>query len=268
MLPFWAIFDCLNLQNLIVLWLVGLGIGYSKSTTLGFRYATAIINLIVVVVFFHGTCRGVFNSLLRVKSSKSNFFSSVSAYFETVKTNGWGILYFQYLLWLKNVSCFSDLCKKIAGEDRFLTRLLSFFDQVIRWKLILEDINQVLFEIGHLALATNDTFVFACQLNNDANLVISQVQMHSWTHNATCLKYGRNKTQYPFNFSCFIIPNLHIDDTGSIFLQKNNVWINLWNSALDFILQSNHKVTFVALSNNALAFIHYIINYAIKGNCS
>ncbi len=73
------------------------------------------------------------------------------------------------------MSSFFNLRKTIAGEDKFKTRLLSFLDQVIRYELIPVDINQVLPEIGPLALATNDASVFALQLNDDANLVASQV---------------------------------------------------------------------------------------------
>ncbi len=130
------------------------------------------------------------------------------------------------------------------------------------------DTNQVLLEVGPLASAANDTSVFASQLNNDANLVASRVQIHSRTHNATCFKYSRNKTQCRFNFPHPMIPNSHIDDTDSISLRRNNVWVNPWNLALASILRSNHNVTFVVSSNNALALIHYITNYTTRDNCS
>ncbi len=130
------------------------------------------------------------------------------------------------------------------------------------------DTNQDLPKVGPSASATPDASVFASQLKNNANLVASRVQMHSQTHNATCFKYGCNKTQCRFNFPRPIISDLYIDDAGSIFLQKNNIWVNPWNPALTSILQSNHDVTFVALSNNVLVLIYYITNYATKGDCS
>ncbi len=45
------------------------------------------------------------------------------------------------------MSSFSDLYKKIVGENKFKTRLLLFLDQVIRYELILVDTNQFLSEI-------------------------------------------------------------------------------------------------------------------------
>ncbi len=85
------------------------------------------------------------------------------------------------------------------------------------------DINQVLPEVGPSASAAPDASVFASQLKVNANLIASRVQIHSWTKNATCFKYGCNKMQCRFNFLWPIIPNSYIDNVGSIFLQKNNV---------------------------------------------
>lgn len=99
-------------------------------------------------------------------------------------------------------------------------------DQVIRYELILVDTNQVLLEIGPSVSATNDLFVFTLQLKDDANFVASQVQMHFWTHNATYFKYGHNKTKCQFNFLRPIIHNSYIDNKKSIYLWRNNMWVN------------------------------------------
>lgn len=130
------------------------------------------------------------------------------------------------------------------------------------------DTNDVLPGVGPSAAAADQSSVFATRLDHDANLVASRVQMHSQTHNATCFKYGRNKTQCQFNFPRPIIPDSYIDKKGSIFLRRNNVWVNPWNPAFASLLRFNHDITFVASSNNALALIHYITNYATKGDCS
>ncbi len=124
------------------------------------------------------------------------------------------------------MSSFSDLRKKIADEDGFKIQLFSFPDQVIRCKLTPVDTNQVLSEIGPSASAAPDAFVFASQLKDDTNLVASQMQIHSWIHNAIYFKYGHNKTQCRFNFSRPIIPDFYIDDAGSILLRRNNMWVN------------------------------------------
>lgn len=181
------------------------------------------MNLVAVATFFYETCRGIFNHLLRAESSNGGLFGPVPAYFGTVETNGRGMLHLHYLVWLKGMSSFSDLYRKIVDEDGFKTRLLSFLYQIIRCELTLVDTNQVLPKVAPSASATDDTSVFALQLEDDANLVASRVQMHSRTHNATCFKYCHNKTKCRFNFPRLIIPDSHIDDTGSIFLRRNNV---------------------------------------------
>ncbi len=122
------------------------------------------------------------------------------------------MLHLHCLAWLKEMSRFSDLCKKIASEDEFKIQLLSFLDQVIKCELTPIDTNQVLTEVGPSTLPTNDASVFASQFNNNGNFVISQVQMHFWTYNAICFKYACNKTQlqYIFHVLWFLIHTLKI----------------------------------------------------------
>ncbi len=152
------------------------------------------MNSVAVATFLYETCKDIFNYLLRMESSNRGLFGPVSAYFGTVETNGRGMLHLHCLVWLKRMASFSDLCRKIADKDGFKIRLLSFLDQVIRYKLIPIDTNQISPEVGPSVLAIPDASVFASQLKDDANLVTSQVQMHFRTHNATCFKYGCNTT--------------------------------------------------------------------------
>lgn len=200
MLLFWAIFNPSDLQYHIVLWLVSITVSYFKSIILAFHYSTTIMNSVAIANFFHKTYRGNFNYLFRVRSSNSGLFGTVSAYFGIVETNGRGILYFYCLVWLKRMSSSFNLHKRIVDEDGFKTWLLSSLDQVIRCKLTPVDTNQVLLEVKLSVLAINNTSVFALQLKDDANLIASRVQIHSWTHNATYFKYGYNKTKCQFKF--------------------------------------------------------------------
>ncbi len=228
------------------------------------------MNPVTVATFFHETCRGIFDYLLRAGSSDGGLFGPVSTYFGTVETNGRGMLHLHCLVWLKGMSSFSDLRRKIVDEDGFKAWLLSFLDQVIRCELTPVNTDKVLPEVGpSAAIAGEDeASSFISRLKDNANLVASRVQMYSRNHNATCFKYGRNKTQCRFNFSRPIIPDFYIDNKVSIFLRQNNVWVNPWNPAFASILHTNHDITFVVSFNNALAFIHYITNYATKGDCS
>lgn len=86
------------------------------------------MNLIAVTTFLHKTCRDIFNYVLKARFSDGCFFSSVLAYFGTIKINGQGILYLHYLEWLKEISNFFDLHRRIVDEDRFKTQILSFLD--------------------------------------------------------------------------------------------------------------------------------------------
>ncbi len=141
--PFWTTFNPSDLRCPIILWLAGVAIGCSESTTSAFRHTTATMNPVAIATFFHETCRGIFNYLLRAGSSNGGLFGPVSAYFGTVESNGRGMLHLHCLVWLKGLSSFSNLCRKIADEDGFKIRLLSFLNQVIRCELTPVDTNQV-----------------------------------------------------------------------------------------------------------------------------
>lgn len=87
MLLFWAILNLSDIRYLIVLWLIGVAISCFENTTLAFCYSLAIINPVVVAIFFQKTCKDIFNHLFKARSSNSGFFGPVLAHFRTVETN-------------------------------------------------------------------------------------------------------------------------------------------------------------------------------------
>lgn len=86
-------------------------------------------------------------------------------------------MHFYCLVLHKRMSSFSDLSKTIVDEDGFKIRLLSFLDQVISCERTPVDTNQVLSELGLLISTINDASVFALQIQDNANLITSQVQI-------------------------------------------------------------------------------------------
>lgn len=58
------------------------------------------------------------------------------------------------------MSCVSDFYRKIADKDWFKTGLLSFFDQVIKYKLTFMDINKILFKVEPSILAAKNVSIF------------------------------------------------------------------------------------------------------------
>ncbi len=51
-------------------------------------------------------------------------------------------------------------------------------------------------------------------------------------------------------------------------MKRNNSWVNPWNPVLSFLIWSNHDINFLPTKMKALVIIHYITNYATKGDCS
>lgn len=71
------------------------------------------------------------------------------------------------------MSSFSDLHKKIVDENKFKIQILSFLNQIIRYELTPVDINQVLAKVKLSVLVIDNTSVFALQLEDNTNLVVS-----------------------------------------------------------------------------------------------
>ncbi len=93
--------------------------------------------------------------------------------------------------------------------------------------------------------------------------------MHLRSHNLTCYKYNTRKSKLcRFDFPQPSLPNLENKINGTIRLKRDNVWVNPWNPAIISLIQSNHDINFIPSKIKALAFIHYITNYATKGDCS
>lgn len=68
---------------------------------------------------------------------------------------------------------FFDVCKKMAKENRFKTLLLLFLNQIIRYKLTLININQVLSKAGLSIFAIANTSIFIVESKNNVNLIAS-----------------------------------------------------------------------------------------------
>lgn len=70
-------------------------------------------------MFFHETCKSIFNHLLRAELNEREQFGQISIYFRTVKTNGRRMLYLHCLARLKEISGFANLRKKVVQEEGF-----------------------------------------------------------------------------------------------------------------------------------------------------
>lgn len=93
--------------------------------------------------------------------------------------------------------------------------------------------------------------------------------MHSLSHNATCYKYNSSKSKIcRFDFPRPKSVGSHIDHNRTIQLRRDNLWVNSWNPVIASLIRSNHNINFIPSSIKALALIHYITNYATKGDCS
>lgn len=80
----------------------------SNTAVSAFKTATATMNPVTIAMFFDETCKAIFDHLLAAKSRESGLFGPMSTYFGTVETNGRGMLHLHYLVWLKDMTNFSN----------------------------------------------------------------------------------------------------------------------------------------------------------------
>ncbi len=106
-------------------------------------------------------------------------------------------------------------------------------------------------------------------INHNSNVIAAIKQMHSCSHNAICFKYAHRKDRrYRFDFPRQIIDASFVGQHGVIKLKRINSWVNPWNLVLSSLIRLNYDINFLPTKMKALAIIHYITNYATKGDCS
>ena len=158
---------------------------------------------------------------------------------------------------------------KIRENEEFYIRLHAFSEYIIKYSAKDDAPSNVLYHVCPNAREANTIEDFMAQLKEDSKAVAKKVQMHSLMHNFTCYKYNTSQSKVcRFDFPKPKILASHIDHNGLIQLTQANVWMNLWSPAIASLIRSNHDINFIPFSVKALALIHYIINYATKGDCS
>lgn len=110
---------------------------------------------------------------------------------------------------------------------------------------------------------------FTLKLYKDSNFVVFKTQIHFFSHNVTCFKYGvaiSRKCQ--FNFLRLRIDKIRVIELKSIDISQNHLQVNPWNPALASVIRLNHDINFIPSNVKALVFVCYITNYVSKRNYS
>lgn len=113
MATLWIIMSPADLHNLLVICLAGVELDLRPDVAFVFAYKTATMNPMAIAKFFHMIFKGVLLSLFANGCCDGGLLRPVSTYFGKVKTNGGGMFYFYYLVWLKRASYLLNLCVKI-----------------------------------------------------------------------------------------------------------------------------------------------------------
>jgi hypothetical protein len=119
-----------DLRNPLVLLLAGVEIA-PPAANAAMRHAIATSNPVAVAQFFHHTCKGIFDGLLRSHTGQAGIFGQVSNHFAVVETNGRGMLHFHGLIWVTGNIAFSTLRQRVQQDQNFAFRMIRYLESII-----------------------------------------------------------------------------------------------------------------------------------------
>jgi hypothetical protein len=92
--------------------------------------------------------------------------------------------------------------------------------------------------------------------------VVKKRNFHSPYHHPTCFKRGSKKCR--FRFPRAKVESTGVNSDGCVEIERDDHWLNPYNSWMSLITRANHDVRFLFTSTYALAIIHYVIKYMSK----
>ena len=102
-----------------------------RRVNAAFRRKTANINPVTIIVFFDKVCTNILKALISPGKSEIEIFGDISTYFETVETNGHGMLHLHCLIWIAENLDFFNLREKMLNDPEFARRMMDYLDSII-----------------------------------------------------------------------------------------------------------------------------------------
>jgi len=196
---FWITINPSDLRNPIVLVLAGIEFpgDVLPTANAAIRHAIATCNPAAVAEFFHHTCKGIFDGLLRSHTGHTGIFGQVSNHFGVVEANGRGMLHLHALVWLDGNVEFNTLRNRIRDDSDFAYRMIRYLESIIVQSIDSgtdENTEITPANVAPSSKCQESDEEFHMKLTADSNAVARKVQLHSPNHNATCFKYHRRGT--------------------------------------------------------------------------
>ncbi|KAI1829024.1 hypothetical protein DTO027I6_10052 [Penicillium roqueforti] len=276
MLAIWLTLNPSDLQNPLVLILAGIEYDSAvfPAAAAAVRQAVVTSNPVAVAQFFHHTCKGILDGLLRSESGGIGIFGDVSNYFGVVETNGRGMLHLHTLVWVRGNLRFTTMREQVLSDSGFAARMIRYLETII-----VQSVDEskpdnhegCSLNIPSSASGAQSDQQFLQASADDANFVARKKQIHSRHHSATCFKYrlrGTAKNACRFGMPRDLVSESKVDDLGMIHLRRNHAWVTAWNPAIASCNRSNHDISWVPTVSKSLSLLYYITNYATKDDVS
>jgi hypothetical protein len=110
------------------------GVEYSgdafPTATAAIRHAVATSDPIAVALFFHHTCKGVFQGLLGSNTGLVGILGQVQDHFAVVETNGRGMINLHMLVWLTGNLGFRALRDRVLQDKILASQMIRYLAQL------------------------------------------------------------------------------------------------------------------------------------------
>src|SRR5579859_5823236 len=169
---------------------------------------------------------------------------------------------------LKGARSPAEVREKAKEDLEFRDRLIAFVARVVKESLPEETIDEVNPESGYR--------IFQPMLHPDDPHFYEKVEIDQYDiarsrnthkHTQSCFKYGHSRCRARFPRQ--LVPETRFnEETGTVEIERNNVWLNGYNPTLAIMTRVNHDVQFITTKNHALAAMYYINKYISKQETS
>lgn len=88
------------------------------------------MNFVTVAQFFHITCVVIMDHFI-VSIKQDSFLGPISHYYYVVETNGRGILYLHYILWLSGNFDWMDIRTQLLEVEAYTYRIIIYLNTII-----------------------------------------------------------------------------------------------------------------------------------------
>jgi hypothetical protein len=224
------------------------------------RMKLAAEDPVSVAEFFSKIMDVVFESVI-----SKGLLGDYVTHYGVVETQDRGGLHLHALVWISGLPSVSILKQQMDEDDAFKRAVFEYRDSIIM-ECLIDTPEHVKGAIQNQIDSAN-LRLFSDVCSEEFMQAVSHLarlsNMHRKTHSHSCRKYRNSECR--FNFPRPLVEETFWDSaTSSVIGKRNEEWINCFNAVLMYLFRCNHDIQWLSTSNDSMALVYYITDYATK----